>query len=329
MQADDTKKRASIDIDGWGTAGTVGDSTAGQSGKGKEKQQEGDEGAAVERLEERMRQGQQRSSSEGKRSDIPASASGEALFDADNDDGPGSEFKVIEDAISATRQNAQTAMHSMQSFWDRIQSDPRVSNMQASVAKTLQNISVPKQATEGEQDDGEKGGQSPQTKRNLALPDLSKQFQAAFPNLELKQSQAMAKRYFEMSQSAARDWGKEMGTLMSDLVKVVPPEEEQGPSQKETAKGAAAATGTPAAPLQTSTDDDDFDWDREVETGSSAGLETTTGPPTTSWEDADPNLVADVQTVSEADEQSSKRQGKQTASSKANKKDEEEDSDWE
>ncbi|PWN35453.1 uncharacterized protein FA14DRAFT_172090 [Meira miltonrushii] len=301
------------------------------SGKGKGKQVEGDDGADVERLEENAKLAQEgktrRASNDAVSRAIASSATGDAFFDADAfSDEPGGEMKAIDDAIMATRQNAQSAMQSMQTFWGKIQADPRVNNMQASVAKTLQSISLPKQ---GKAEDGtenaEDPSQSPQTKRNLALPDLSKQFQAAFPNLDLKESQAMAKRYFEASQSAARDWGKEMGSMMGDLVKVVPPEEGEKKREKSNeapAKAAAPSKEAQKAPaLQASTDDDDFDWDKEVE----GGLETTTGPPTTSWED-----VGDqVQTVSEAEEQSAKKEISKKPAARSKQEEEEEDSDWE
>lgn len=301
------------------------------SGKGKGKQIEGDESADVERLEEKAKLAQEgktrRASNDAVSRAIASSATGDAFFDADAfSDEPGGEMKVIDDAILATKQNAQSAMQSMQTFWGKIQADPRVNNMQASVAKTLQGISLPKQ---GKNEDGsdriEDPSQSPQTKRNLALPDLSKQFQAAFPNLDLKESQAMAKRYFEASQSAARDWGKEMGSMMGDLVKVVPPEEgekkEEKPAEVQP-KTAIPSKEVQAAPaLHASTDDDDFDWDKEVE----GGLETTTGPPTTSWED-----VGDqVQTVSEAEEQGVKEKSSKGTAAASRNEEEEEDSDWE
>lgn len=309
---------------------TAAGSTDG-NGKGKGKQVEGDDGADVEALEEKAKLAQEgktrRASNDAVSRAIASSATGEAFFDADAfSDEPGGEMKAIDDAIAATRQNAQSAMQSMQTFWGKIQADPRVNNMQASVAKTLQGISLPKQgkAEDGSESSGDPS-QSPQTKRNLALPDLSKQFQAAFPNLDLKESQSMAKRYFEASQSAARDWGKEMGSMMGDLVKVVPPEEGEKRKEKSTeapSKAAVPSKETQKAPaLQASTDDEDFDWDKEVE----GGLETTTGPPTTSWED-----VGDqVQTVSEAEEQSAKKEVAKKSAAGSKAEEEEEDSDWE
>jgi hypothetical protein len=311
-------------------AETSGIGSSEGNGKGKGKQVEGDEGADVERLEEKAKLAQEgkarRASNDAVSRAIASSATGDAFFDADAfSDEPGGEMKVIDDAILATRQNAQSAMQSMQTFWGKIQADPRVNNMQASVAKTLQGISLPKQVKNEDGSEAvEDPTQSPQTKSNIALPDLSKQFQAAFPNLDLKESQAMAKRYFEASQSAARDWGKEMSSMMGDLVKVVPPEEGEKKREKSTevpSKSAVPSKEAQTAPaLQASTDDDDFDWDKEVE----GGLETTTGPPTTSWED-----VGDqVQTISEAEEQSAKKKAPKGAAT-ASKEDEEEDSDWE
>lgn len=222
--------------------------------KGKERQDpaaaaaaaEGDDGAAVDALEERAQGRKLRDNATRRQAEQGGQS--ESLFDADTL-GAGIDSKAIDEAMEAARKNAKSALNSVQSFWEKVQADPRMTSMQASVAHTLQNISLPQSAaaTGGETEVGESQGAepdatiaSPRTRRNLALPDLSKQFQGAFPHLDWKESQTMAKRYFEASQNAARDWGKEMSHLMGDLVKVVPPERAAGPS-------AAASTETVAA----------------------------------------------------------------------------------
>jgi hypothetical protein len=304
-------------------------------GKGKE-QTQGDDGVEVERLEERARLKKERGMAEGERRSIDLSHSaGEALFDADNSEagsagGNESEFKAIEDA-------AQTAINSMQSFWDKIQTDPRVNKLQASVAKTLQDIKLPTISTNAVDGTLEMGGSdiSKQAKQQSSvLPDLSEQFQKAFPKLDLKESQAMAKRYFEASQAAALDWTKEMGNMMTDLVHVVPPEEARQSAEKarvssdEKLSGAVQAVVPSYAEAPAFTEEDDFDWDKEVEAESVDGLETTTGPQTASWDDE--HDVDQVQTVSEAEEASERAAARHAATEKnTEEREDDEDSDWE
>lgn len=238
--------RSSIDVDGWGTSGAVGTEEGGSGNKGKEKAPlEGDDGVAVEALESKMQQ-KRKSSESGRGARTYDSGEGDAIFDADAPD----DLKVVDEAIEAARQNAQSAMQSLQSFWGKVQADERLSRVQASVADALQSISLPKGSESSQTNPTD--SQSPKT-REYVLPDLTKQFQINFPHLDIRESQAMARRYFEASQHAARDWGKEMSkemsNLMGDLVKIVPPEEQTGshqqaqPSEKsqmtvsETAKG--------------------------------------------------------------------------------------------
>jgi hypothetical protein len=60
------------------------------------------------------------------------------------------------------------------------------------------------------------------------LPSLVSSIQASLPHLDLKQSEALAKRYWDQSQLLAKDVGVEVKAMMGDLVKVVPPEEAEG-----------------------------------------------------------------------------------------------------
>lgn len=267
---------------------------------------EGDEGAAVEDLEERARKSRSDS-----RSEPMVMGTGEAIFDVDGH--VNEERLSMDQTLSAAKQNAQTALHNVQSFWDRLQADPRLNSMQASLAKTLESVSLPKAAAAGE-------GGSQKTIPAVSFAEVTKQFQSSFPHLNWKESQALAKKYYDASENVARDWGKEMNALMGDLVKIVPPEEQAKGAKPTERRPAPSATTTtaeqptanapvgavrkgegsgkmgveeeqpthsthadtiPAAPAE----EEDFDWDGDMDgQPASAGLQTTSGPLTTSWE---------------------------------------------
>jgi hypothetical protein len=164
---------------------------------------------------------------------------GEAIFDVDGD---GIEKVSVDETIQVAKQNAQLALHNVQSFWDRIQADPRLHSIQASLAKTLETAK-----TAGTKDGSlDADGKS----KTASFADLSKQFQTSFPHLNLKESQALAKKYFEASENVAKDWGKEMSTLMGDLVKIVPPEEQGKTTKESTVLGRQAVQPVVAKPAE-------------------------------------------------------------------------------
>lgn len=281
--------------------------------KGKQKATvEGDDGIAVEALEEKTAK-KTRSNS---KSEPLVTSTGEAIFDVDGDMTQ-EEKAAVDQTIQVAKQNAQTALHNVQSFWDKLQADPRLNNIQSTLAKTLKNVSVPTASTTAKDaSTGEEGGATKGLPTSFA--DVSKQFQASFPHLNWKESQTLAKKYLDASENVARDWGKEMTTLMGDLVKIVPPEEQD---KKEPAPKEADTKAEPVQPLPArSAEEDDFDWDGDIDTYSAAspGLQTTSAPETTSWDSGTSELATDKPT-------SPKRE----VSTKSSTKDEDEESDWE
>ncbi|UZJ54296.1 hypothetical protein CBS101457_003616 [Exobasidium rhododendri] len=303
---------------------TEGSEEDSDTGKGKQKEVilEEDDGLAVDALEEKA----ERDKVEAHSAPM-VMGTGEAIFDVD---GNNIDSNVsIDHTIQVAKQNAQTALHNVQSFWDRLQADPRLNSIQASLAKTLETVSQSKDDT--------LSGEGGKTSKPIAsFADLSKQFQASFPHLNLKESQAMAKKYFEASENVAKDWGKEMTNLMGDLVKIVPPEESSGGATKE--KVSVAKPQVPAAIVRppvgkdvaaittATTEDEEFDWDGDMD---SNGLQTNSGPPTTSWEGSIIGSESDLATspVKVAKKLSPK---KVTAKSKEMEEGEEDvESDWE
>lgn len=295
-----------------------------EAGKGKQKAVvEGEDGAAVDSLEEKSMK-KVRSNS---KSEPMITSTGEAIFDVDGD--ITEEEKVaVENTIQTAKANAQTALHNVQSFWDRLQTDPRLNNIQASLASTLKNVSVPKAGAAKDASTGEEGTPI------VSFADLSKQFQASFPHLNWKESQSLAKKYYDASENVARDWGKEMSNLMGDLVTIVPPEgqEKASSSQKDTTTQ-TESTSLPNAFV----DDEDFDWDGDMDSHSaSTGLQTTSGPETTSWEES--AFESGTQEESEAHDQSQTsvaaaskvtQSGKESKKQEDNDDDDDEESDWE
>lgn len=294
-------------------------------GKGKQKEiVEGEDGAAVDALEEKSIKKPRTNS----KSEPMVTSTGEAIFDVDGDMTE-KEKAAVDSTIQTAKVNAKTAIHNVQSFWDRIQADPRMNNIQTSLASTLKNISLPKaEATKDASKDEEDAS-------SVSFADLSKQFQASFPHLNWKESQTIAKKYYDASENVARDWGKEMSNLMGDLVKIVPPEE-QGQASSLQKDGVVKAE--PSSMPNASVDDEDFDWDGDMDLHSaSTGLQTMSGPETTSWEenafesgtkaqgDAHDQKVVPAPAASKVIPS-----GKESKKNEDNdKEDEDEDSDWE
>lgn len=304
--------------------------------KGKSRQSvEGDDGVAVDNLEEKAK----RKSRSDSRSEVPVvSSTGEAIFDVD---GPitDQEKEVLDQKMAAAKANAQVALQNVQSFWDRLQADPRLNNIQASLASTLKNVSLPKAASNVKEESTEDSQDSTKV-QSLNFADVSKQFQASFPHLNWKESQALAKKYYDASENVARDWGKEMTTLMGDLVKIVPPD---GSAEKGSAAVSQPNAATTTQPIEkpvmmattttkdtlatgASTEDEDFDWDGDMDSSAaSTGLQTTSGPPTTNWEGSG----SDHESATVADNKVKPTADAKKATSTTAAVDDEEESDWE
>lgn len=355
-----------VDVADWGMAGVTISPRASESegrdtnkgkgkGKGKategdeEEEEDGEEDAAVKVAQKRN---QKRSATTSAEND----QSGEAIFDAENDideagGAKGDATKGLtpeEKALEAARQGTKVALANMQSFWERIQtnlnSDPRIKDIQKSLASTLQSVSAPASQATGE---GEKGLPEQQQQEGglasagEALPALARTLQSRLPHLDWKESQALAKKYYAESQSAAKDWTREMGDFVGELVKIVPPEEEKPSTgeakNKQEAEPKSAATAAAAPTLSDKgkggddkkaaavdeklgeETDDDFDWDREADR-----LETTTGPPTTSWGGSASGSEEQLASAHHGTATSSKEK-----QSKKDDDDEDGDSDWE
>ncbi|PWN99921.1 hypothetical protein FA09DRAFT_328070 [Tilletiopsis washingtonensis] len=121
----------------------------------------------------------------------------------------------LDDIANAGR----AALGSAQAWFSSLAEDKRLKELQTSVSSTIASFSS---NTSAPQADGEQTGQ-----RQL-LPSLVSSIQASLPHLDLKQSEALAKRYWDQSQLLAKDVGVEVKAMMGDLVKVVPPEEAEG-----------------------------------------------------------------------------------------------------
>lgn len=284
-------------------------SADGDAAKGKQRASiEGDDGVAVEVLEEKA----SRKTRSNSKSEPLVTSTGEAIFDVDGDMTQ-DEKAAVDHTIQAAKQNAQTALHNVQSFWDKLQADPRLNNIQTSLAKTLKNVSAPVSTTK-------EGTEGASTTLPASFADVSKQFQASFPHLNWKESQTLAKKYYDASENVARDWGKEMSSLMSDLVKIVPPEQQED-AKPALPKEAISVPKAESAMLPTrTTEEEDFDWDGDMDSQSaSAGIETTSAPETTSWDSG----ISDVAPKTEG--ATSTKISKATESTK----DEDEESDWE
>lgn len=353
-----------VDVADWGVAGVTISPRASESegkdtnkgkGKGKGKATEGDEEEKDEEEDAAVKDTQPRKQKRAAATNADNDQGGEAIFDAENDiDEAGGakgdatkELTPEEKALEAARQGTKVALANMQSFWERIQtnlnSDPRIKDIQKSLASTLQSVSTPASQATGE---GEKGLPEQQQQGGLAsageaLPALARTLQSRLPHLDWKESQALAKKYYAESQSAAKDWTREMGDFVGELVKIVPPEEEKPSTgeakNKQEAEPKSAASAAAAAALSDKgkggddkkaaavdeklgeETDDDFDWDREADR-----LETTTGPPTTSWGGSASGSEEQLASAHHGAAAASKEQ-----QSKKDDDDEDGDSDWE
>lgn len=220
----------------------------GASGGAKGKGRASDEDESLEAEQHRdPRKGEY--SEEGEALPIPRSRSGDvktapktdeqgaSLFDADAPNAPTSPRVGDIDIAQA----ASAALGSAQAWFTRMQgtlaSEPRVQELQRSLASTLQSARSAAANVTSPAAPGEAGAEGTDASRSAplatALPALSKTIQAAIPHLDWKQSQELAKRYYAASESMAKDLGKEMQTLANEMVRIVPgSEEESAPGAK-------------------------------------------------------------------------------------------------
>ncbi|EPQ25940.1 uncharacterized protein PFL1_06395 [Pseudozyma flocculosa PF-1] len=163
------------------------------------------------------------------------------------------------------------------SFFSRITtqltSDPRVAALQKNILASLPTA----QQQEREQGEAAGGRGDDVATAQTTLSSLSRTIQSHLPHLDLKQSQQIASRYLEASESFAKDLGKDMRQLAGELVRIVPPEEDGAeghrqevieeshaapPPPPQQQPQPAAAQGAKGA-RESDEDEDGFVWDEE------------------------------------------------------------------
>ncbi|ETS60976.1 hypothetical protein PaG_04907 [Moesziomyces aphidis] len=166
---------------------------------------------------------------------------------------------------------------SISTLFGKLTADPRLVSLQQSLTSTLQGVTSPK--------DGEPGQKNLQE----SLSKLSATIQSHLPHLDLKESQQLATRYLHATENFAREMQSDMKELVGDLVRIVPPEEDESASaaveaSKETAVEAPVPQASPkpadskitdvAAPAH---DEEDFAWDEDDEEAA-AGADSKSAP---------------------------------------------------
>ncbi|PWN52215.1 hypothetical protein IE53DRAFT_385374 [Violaceomyces palustris] len=147
--------------------------------------------------------------------------------------------------ITAATEVVNSATSFLTRVTSQISNDPRIVNLQRNLASSLsqQQQSPPVSDGEGERGKGTggEGGTSSNSAVNNVQETLSKlslTIQSHLPHLDWTESQGLAKKYLEASESFAKDLGKEMKELASEMVRIVPPpppSDSSGPSSSQAA----------------------------------------------------------------------------------------------
>lgn len=204
--------------------------------------------------------------------------------------------------IDVASNQGPTLGASVSSLFSKLTSDPRIVQLQHSLTTTLQSVSSPQgSAKEGE--GAEKAAGSTPINLQESLSKLSLTIQSHLPHLDLKESQQLATRYLNATESFAREMQSDMKDFVGELVRIVPPEGEENKAEapitaasepdakvadaaekttpvegkKDTSNKtvsssavkttAPAVTAAAAAPAE---DEEDFAWDEDDEEAAAA-----------------------------------------------------------
>ncbi|GAC97077.1 hypothetical protein PHSY_004661 [Pseudozyma hubeiensis SY62] len=265
---------------------------------------------------------------------------------AEGDASPRSEVskgkqRAVDDQDPTLREAAgPTLGASVSSLFSKLTSDPRLVQLQHSLTSTLQSVSSPT-ADSKELGDGADKASATATPgpKNLqeSLSRLSLTIQSHLPHLDLKESQQLASRYMQATESFAREVQSDMKEFVGELVRIVPPEEEDKESRSSVVQeeaGVSEKTATPAkmiahmqqntnAPVAATessapqaeaaaTEEEDFAWDEDDDEVAAAGTENASAAVATKEQPVEPLAAAT-----------------HTESAKTKADESEEDSDWE
>lgn len=236
---------------------------------------------------------------------------GDAGIPGEGDASPRSEVskgkqRAVDDQAStvhgaADSSRSPTLGASVSSLFPKLTSDPRLVQLQHSLTSTLQSVSSPTADSKELGDGADKASAiGPTNPINLqeSLSKLSLTIQSHLPHLDLKESQQLASRYMQATESFAREVQSDMKEFVGELVRIVPPEEEGKQPRSSTGAnsnvvqeeaGVAEKTATPskmiAAEAGTATDstapraeaaaaeEEDFAWDEDDDEAAAAGTE--------------------------------------------------------
>lgn len=273
-------------------------------------------------------------------------ANGDVVGGIDPARGPGSPRTSTSDGAGfdldrTIEQQLGRASALFSQFTQSVQNDPRVKNLQSSLANIGKSAST---EVEGEKADG-------QPRTGDMLSNLSKTIQSNLPHLTWNESQALAEKYFHKSEAFAKEVVNEVRGLAEDLVQITPPEgkgsgvvsekatEQQAeaivfdaadsaPEEKTAAmtsptKQTSASRTTPAAKATP-----------ERKTQQPDALQTSTLPPTGGWGESDDEATPTTATAPARDLSATAAKTRSTAGKKASERkgddgDGDEDSDWE
>ncbi|KAJ9477542.1 hypothetical protein PHBOTO_001115 [Pseudozyma hubeiensis] len=300
-------------------------------------------GDAQKKAREQSQQPQERKQDDG---DTPA----------EGDASPRSEVskgkqRAVDDQGSTVHEAADSSRSptlgaSVSSLFSKLTSDPRLVQLQHSLTSTLQSVSSPTSNSKELGDGADKASAAgPTNPVNLqeSLSKLSLTIQSHLPHLDLKESQQLASRYVQATESFAREVQSDMKEFVGELVRIVPPEEEGkqprsstgarsnvGPEeagvaektatpskmiaaeeQKTKASGTATESTAPRAEAA-ATEEEDFAWDEDDDEAAAAGTENASVAAPTEEQPVEPLAAA-----------------KHTEQAETKAAESEEDSDWE
>lgn len=132
---------------------------------------------------------------------------------------------------------------SMSSLFSKLTSDPRLVQLQHSLTSTLQSVSSP--VTSNEPNDATRTTNP--IKLQESLSKLSLTIQSHLPHLDLKESQQLANRYLQATESFAREVQSDMKEFVGELVRIVPPEERGAEAESTAAKSDSTYSGSDVA----------------------------------------------------------------------------------
>lgn len=191
---------------------------------------------------------------------------------------------------------------SVSSLFSKLTSDPRLVQLQHSLTSTLQSVSTPTAGSK-ELKGADGSGKAPINLQD-SLSKLSLTIQSHLPHLDLKESQQLASRYIQATESFAKEVQSDMKEFVGELVRIVPPEEKGAEAHLSTAasseidnketSGTDKTNTSPAADAQNkqtskatsvstdptakqadavAADEEDFAWDEDDEEAAATSTE--------------------------------------------------------